>query len=433
LAETETRAAPDDEATEACRHVAELLGYRSVDTVSDDPAAVEDVLEGRVDGLIVFRPDEAPPSTALPAQTSPAPGGPAIRALDAVRAAAVGGGSTRDILAAVRDAVRASTVALLVEREGAVAIHSPAADVRPARLPHDLWSELLALPRSVPLDGATIGRLRSALGLRSPRTAAMFCTEDGPAEVLLVGWDGPRSLSDRELASLARGVSIAHAAVERRDAAVATGLREARLRWANGIHDGLTQAITGALLELKTLRARIDRDPAAAIASLDDAMAEVQRSVVAVRSILFDLVDDDEIEGDGDRLSYFAAGVAARWQLPLSITVEGDLELTPRSVRSALTMILREGIANIAKHADAAKVVVRVTAGRDEVLLEIEDDGRGFDPSKVVDRPGHYGLRLVEERVAACGGALHIESHPGGGTTVVARVPLRAGAQGEMQ
>jgi signal transduction histidine kinase len=319
-----------------------------------------------------------------------------------------------------------------VERGTAVDAVAPPGVRRPPSLPGELAAELRELPRHVPLDGGTIGQLRTALGLRAPRTAAAFCSERGDVEVLLVGWDGPRTLSDRELAALARGVSIARAAIERRDAAVAARVREQRLRWAAEIHDGLTQAVTGALLELKTLRARIDRDPAAAVASLDDVMADVERAVAAVRAVLFDLVEDDATDA-AESLSHFAAGVAARWRLPLNVAVDGDLGSAPRDVRSALAMVVREGIANVAKHADASKVEVRLTARRDEVLLEIEDDGRGFDPTTVVDRPGHYGLRLVVERVAACGGAMNIESRPGGGATVVARVPLRAGAQGEIE
>jgi signal transduction histidine kinase len=431
-----------DDTVQACRQVAELLGFRGIDTVSRSSAAVEDVLEGRVDGLIVFRVNDvadvevadvqgAPPARAQEpavgaAAVSMAPTQPVLRALDAVRDVLRSQESTiASALEVVRVALGARQLLYLQEGDERLDVIAAMPEPRRSAVPTEVRSELRGIAQHLPVDDGTIRQLATVLGVACPHATAAFCSDGDRLEVLIAGWGAPPPVSDVDLRIVARGVAIAHEVLATRDEAVQRRLYGERLRWAGEIHDGLTQALTGAFLELKTLRGRIDRDPREAAGSLDDVMRDVRRSLAQVRGLLFNLTDASDGR-DVSGLADFVAGVAERWRLPVDVVIDGDVSAAPASVRSTASSVIREGIANAAKHAGAGTASVRLRADHDELSIEIEDDGKGFDPARAVDRPGHFGLRLLEERVADSGGTLAIRSEPGKGTTVTARLPMRA-------
>jgi signal transduction histidine kinase len=101
--------------------------------------------------------------------------------------------------------------------------------------------------------------------------------------------------------------------------------------------------------------------------------------------------------------------------------VNGSRPLPPR-VEAALYRICQEALTNVARHAEAERVTVRLVATPDRVRLVVEDDGRGFDASDVPeDRHGLVGMR---ERTEMLGGTLEVRSGPGAGTRIEANVPL---------
>ncbi|HVX30769.1 MAG TPA: ATP-binding protein, partial [Nitrolancea sp.] len=97
-------------------------------------------------------------------------------------------------------------------------------------------------------------------------------------------------------------------------------------------------------------------------------------------------------------------------------------------VQVAILRISREAITNAGKHAAPSCIRLTLRQVDDVVELEIRDDGRGFDPMRPA-RPGAFGLRGMRERAQLLGGTLTIDSAPGQGTTVRARLPL-AGTDG---
>jgi signal transduction histidine kinase len=436
---TTTREGSSDEAAEACRQVAELLGFQSVDTVSGSDVPVEDVLDGKVDGLIVFRSDR--PGQNEPARSSAAQRfgaatateaagstatGP-VRAIDAIRAALLVEGATLcSVLAAIASALGASEVAHVRDRGARVEISASSFD-EPAPASERVRALLARHSGSGRLTEAEAHSLAAALGMRWARAAAAACRAEGGAEMLLVGWTGVPLVTPAEVQIVARSVGIASDLLDARRDIVDRALRAERVRWAGEIHDGLTQAVTGAYLELKTLRRRIAQDPDAAVASLDDVMHDVRRSISQIRALLFDLADDVD-ERATDTIEDYVAGIAARWQLPVRSSVEIDADDVLPALRPPINMVIREAVANAAKHADAGKIEVRLRRDVDDIVLEVEDDGRGFDPATAVEMPGHFGLRLLRERVATAGGSVAVRSEPGKGTVVVARLSRRAGA-----
>jgi signal transduction histidine kinase len=86
--------------------------------------------------------------------------------------------------------------------------------------------------------------------------------------------------------------------------------------------------------------------------------------------------------------------------------------------------VIRESVANAAKHAGSNEVVVTVRAARDHVEVAVEDRGRGFTLAEPESRANHLGLEMLHRRVAELEGTLDIESSPGMGTRVVARLPV---------
>jgi signal transduction histidine kinase len=125
-------------------------------------------------------------------------------------------------------------------------------------------------------------------------------------------------------------------------------------------------------------------------------------------------------------LSEALKALVDRWEAETGIgaryaAVNGSRPLPPR-VEAALYRICQEALTNVARHAGAGRVRVRLVATPQEVRLSVEDDGRGFDASRVPgDRHGLVGMR---ERAQMLGGALEVRSSPGEGTRVEASVPL---------
>lgn len=203
-------------------------------------------------------------------------------------------------------------------------------------------------------------------------------------------------------------------------------LRE-RTRWAYAIHDGLTQVVTSAILELEWLTDRIASDPSEALKVVDETKAELRKSLDEIRRMLASLAPQGS--GAQEPLESLVDGVMERWHLPAEWSVEGDLQAVPRSVLDAASSVICESVANAAKHSSSRNVAVRVRASQSGMEVRVEDSGRGFQKDGVGLNGGHLGLEMMRRRVAEVDGTLDIQSSPGKGTRVVARLPV--GQQGE--
>lgn len=127
-----------------------------------------------------------------------------------------------------------------------------------------------------------------------------------------------------------------------------------------------------------------------------------------------------------------AIGTLARtWSAESAIAA--DLETTGTVVRAApgteaaVFRAAQEALANVAKHAQAAKVQITLTYLSDTLLLDVADDGTGFDPG---DETGGYGLAGMRQRLSRVGGTLTVESSPGAGTILNVSVPLAEPLEG---
>ena len=140
-----------------------------------------------------------------------------------------------------------------------------------------------------------------------------------------------------------------------------------------------------------------------------------------MRALLFDLRPESlEIEGLVAGLQKQAEALTARHEIPVEMAL-GQEPHAPLPVKEALYRIAQEAMHNTFKHAQATQVHLSLSGSDGESILEIRDNGIGFDPGGSF--PGHVGLHSMEERATRLGGRLEVESAAGRGTRIRARIP----------
>lgn len=201
-----------------------------------------------------------------------------------------------------------------------------------------------------------------------------------------------------------------------------TTLRE-RARLARELHDAMSQTLFSLQLTAATAADAVGGDPDAArehLATVRDLARIVQEEL---RAVIVDLAPPDlEAEGLAETLRKHVALLARVHGMPLSVRIDGAADLQPRT-ELALLRIAQEALHNALRHAAATAITVTLTMADDETVLEVRDDGAGFDPSAPSVRATRLGLGSMRHRARAAGGRLVIDSAPGRGTIVNARVP----------
>lgn len=211
-------------------------------------------------------------------------------------------------------------------------------------------------------------------------------------------------------------------------AAEASGVREQeKSRIARELHDELAQSLTALKMDTIWVRDNLRGDAAAAVAKLDAMVAMLDQSVAATRRIAADLrplVLDDL--GLAAAIEWLVHGFQQRTGVPCELDMDEDLDL-PEPYATGVFRIVQESLANVAKHAQAGKVVVRVAREGDRMVLSVQDDGRGFVMG-APRKPQSLGLAGLRERAQLLSGELRVTSAPGEGTRVEARIPVQEGA-----
>jgi signal transduction histidine kinase len=209
---------------------------------------------------------------------------------------------------------------------------------------------------------------------------------------------------------------------------------EERNRLAREVHDGLAQSLGFLNFKLQQVDRLLTREQwEAARQAMQEMRQGIQDLYAEVRLTIEDLRWFPE-DGQGlpERLRQYAQAYGQRTGLDVSLAVDGEPHLSPQD-EVHLFRIVQEALANVHKHAGARHAWVRLRAGAQGVFLEIEDDGTGMLPgvapqaAPAADAPGHFGLRIMQERAAAMGGQLSLHSVPGQGTRLqVAIGPAQA-------
>ena len=295
-------------------------------------------------------------------------------------------------------------------------------------------------PRSVPkratlhsivkdepaLDPATLQRLAVELSASSRALGGAYGGTGSHPSIFIAGWAVGPALSPISMAATARFVSTARTVLLSREKAVTSQMDRERVRMASALHDGLTQTVAGAVLELEAMHRLIERDPAEALATLDRSKREIRLALAELRHVLFDLSQTGDERKPAQSLTSYVEDVVRRWRLPARLAVEGDLSTVPERTLSVAYVVIREALANAAKHAAARNVTVRLVATDTDLVVTVGDGGPGFSrhDEDAAREAHHVGLDLLRRRVREAGGRLRIESNPKKGTRVIARLPI---------
>ncbi len=239
-----------------------------------------------------------------------------------------------------------------------------------------------------------------------------------------------RDLDERELNMLHAigtwaGITIENAGLNRQSRRLA--VLEERERIGMDLHDGIIQSIFGVGLALDYARISIDDDPVMARKKIQESIDSLNSTIRDIRAYILDLRPrqfhgEDLKQGLQRLVDEFQANSTTRLIL---VAAEDGLVDFPALSSTALFHICQESLANIAKHARAEQAEVHLWTTRDRVLLEVSDDGRGFDTRKMNVMIGH-GLSNMQSRARKVGGDVEITSTVGDGTVVLAWVPRRA-------
>ena len=307
--------------------------------------------------------------------------------------------------------------------------------VDPASMPRvvvDAIADALRLPYvGLELGVGPSGRLVAERGVRPAgvieRPLVYGAAPIGRLVVAPHGPADPLSASDlRLLDDLGRQVGVAaHAALltedlrASRERLVATR-EEERRRLRRDLHDGLGPTLAAIGMRAGAAETRLAGDPEAAARLLAELQAEIATAVGDVRRLVDGLrppaIDEVGLVGAlrlaADRLDSPGAPT-------LDVAADGPLPELPAAVEVAAYRIGTEAMTNAVRHAGAARCSLRLVGGSDLTLV-VEDDGRGVG----ADRGTGVGLSSMQERAAELGGELRLEARPGGGTRVIARLPL---------
>lgn len=204
---------------------------------------------------------------------------------------------------------------------------------------------------------------------------------------------------------------------------------EERDRIGMDLHDGIIQSIFGVGLSLENISHLVEENPQEAKEGLKQAIQDLNQTIRDLRAYILDL-RPRQLNGEGlmDGLKRLVSEYRAHTLAEAILNGPKDsLHQLSQSHALALFLICQEALANAAKHANAKKVEVNVWLTEERVVMEIHDNGCGFDIEKMPTAIGH-GLANMQTRARNVGGEVDISSTPGEGTTVLAWVPRETGS-----
>lgn len=291
-----------------------------------------------------------------------------------------------------------------------------------------------------------VGQLAARLG--TERSILVPLTVDDTAHGLLIV--SSPNLSEADSPAMAAFANQAAIAVEnarlleaitrqRRDlqrlSAQLVAAQEAeRKRISQELHDEMGQLLTAMKFNLDAIKKRLPSKTTAVVkerlaetASLADRMLEQMREIsLELRpSMLDDL-------GLRSTLRWYVSQYTKTHGIQVELEAADFAERLPPEVETALYRVVQEALTNVAKHAQASRVRIRLGCGESTVTAVIEDNGQGFDPEELASRgPAERGAGLLGmgERITILGGELRIESRPGQGTRLTISVPVLPGKE----
>lgn len=307
--------------------------------------------------------------------------------------------------------------------------------------PNNDWNERLLRPsnrQACKLCEKRVAGTECVLLTGTEEQSAIQCVPLRQAEreigVLSLYFSRQPVLSDLQhafLAEIVPAVDMALESVRKRQetsleetGSVYQAILDERARLGREIHDGLAQTL--AFLKMEAVRMqtlleqgqtdRLQQTLQGYLRTLSDAYLDARQAI-----------DDLRWQPDTTELPDWLKGVAANFEaltgIPVNVHIDPkNLPLSP-PVNAQLVRIVQEALTNVRKHSQAEHVNLHLVSSGEHVLLEIQDDGRGFTPMLGLSR-SQYGLRGMRERAESIGADFQVISRLGGGTTVQVRLPV---------
>jgi signal transduction histidine kinase len=301
---------------------------------------------------------------------------------------------------------------------------------------HDPFDQLraeatAAIASTANLLRAIVGRYREASARRADHadddpTLARLELAERTLEHTWLFLDSPDGVTDEP----ARAVANDHLVMR-----VIAAQEAERARLAREIHDGPAQALSNAIFQVDYIERITPSDQTGAADELRSLREMLRRELANVRDEINQLrpalPDDDGLE---TAVHEAAARLRVLADATVAVTFDAPGSLLDERQRTVVLRVAQEALHNVRKHAGAVAVVVRTERAPEDgsFILEIRDDGRGFDLGAVAARGRrNFGLQFMRERAELIGGRFDVRSQPGDGTVVRLAVPIpeRTGAE----
>ena len=211
---------------------------------------------------------------------------------------------------------------------------------------------------------------------------------------------------------------------QQRAKAVIEAEEHERQRIGKDLHDGVGQILSAAKLNLSALQSKIPMPEQSEKDMMQNALDLIDESVKEVRTISHNMMPNMLIKsGLASAVRDFVNKMTATDKLKIDLDLVGMNKRLDATVETVLFRVFQEIINNIIRHSEAGHVTIQLVQHEQEIVMMIEDNGKGFDVSKTISGEGGIGLKSITSRVEYLHGSIHIDSMPGRGTTVTIEIP----------
>jgi len=198
-----------------------------------------------------------------------------------------------------------------------------------------------------------------------------------------------------------------------------------RTRLAREVHDGPAQALSNAVFHVEIVERQLGRDPVLAAAELRLLRELLNRELGEVRAFISQLrppiLADLGLEG---AIRDTAEQIAAILGIPVTVEIDPAISELGDAMETVALRIVQESLQNVRKHAGARRIAVRAARSDGAWVVEVQDDGRGFEVGAVAARGRrNFGLQFMRERAELIGARFEVRSRPDGGTVVRIAIP----------
>src|SRR6266702_2841056 len=200
-----------------------------------------------------------------------------------------------------------------------------------------------------------------------------------------------------------------------------TAREEERRHIAREMHDELGQHLTALRLRASVLRMQLGNDRPELVEQTQALISLVDETMQVVRGVIASLRPAALDTGISAALEWLAAGFNRNGRTICRLHLQDENIVVSEDRAIVLFRLVQEALTNVARHAAANEVVITLERTPDGCLLEVCDDGKGFDV--LANRKRSFGLAGMEERVLMLGGQINVISSPGAGTTIRVRLP----------